>query len=49
MKNLKHIKLFEQFILNENFERPLTYEEYKKVLKNVHHFDLLNQFIIYQN
>ena len=28
--------------VSENFERPLTYEEYKKVLKNVHHFDLLN-------
>jgi hypothetical protein len=39
---------FNEYIINENYERPLLYEEYKHILDNVYDLDI-QEFMIFQN
>ena len=39
---------FNEYIVNEDHERPLLYEEYKKLLDTVYHLDI-QQFIVFQS
>jgi hypothetical protein len=42
------VSYFNEYIVNENRDRPLLFDEYKQLLKTIYQLDL-QEFIVYQN